>query len=282
MLSPFYRDAEAHRVHTRPHAMAKLVRMRAASSYNEVLDDAGERHGDIMNAQVQNTSAHEVRAAWIEAARLRTLPLAASGSLIAAGLAAARGAFRVKGLYPHACCLPCCCGFIANFADDYGDLAHGLDDETRVGPKRGMQRGIITPRQMKRALFGTCALTFALGCLLIWVSFLRGPALDGNAVAAMGVFLAFGVAAIAAAVFYTVGPHPYGYMGLGDIMSFIFFGLVAVCAGSFLYLHSFDVASLVAGVALEPAGSRGDEHQQHARFAGRCLQGQAHHRQQAL
>lgn len=202
-----------------------------------------------MNAQVQNTSAHEDRAAWIEAARPRTLPLAASGSLITAGLAAARGAFRVE-VFILMFVVSVLLQVIANFADDYGDLAHGLDDETRVGPKRGMQRGIITPQQMKRALFGTCALTFALGCLLIWVSFLRGPALDGSAVAAMGVFLAFGVAAIAAAVFYTVGPHPYGYMGLGDIMSFIFFGLVAVCAGSFLYLHRFDAASLVAGVAL--------------------------------
>ena len=171
--------------------------METINSYNGalekherfVLDDAGERHGDIMNAQVQNTSAHEVRAAWIEAARLRTLPLAASGSLIAAGLAAARGAFRVE-VFILMLVVSVLLQVIANFADDYGDLAHGLDDETRVGPKRGMQRGIITPRQMKRALFGTCALTFALGCLLIWVSFLRGPALDGNAVAAMGVFLA--------------------------------------------------------------------------------------------
>lgn len=213
------------------------------------LGDAGERHGDIMDAQVHDTSAHKVRAAWIEAARLRTLPLAASGSLIAAGLAAARGAFRVE-VFILMLVVSVLLQVIANYADDYGDLAHGLDDETRVGPKRGMQRGIITPPQMKRALFGTCALTFALGCLLIWVSFLRGPALDGNAVTVMGVFLAFGVAAIAAAVFYTVGPHPYGYMGLGDIMSFIFFGLVAVCAGSFLYLHRFDPASLVAGIAL--------------------------------
>lgn len=244
-------------MHTRPRATAKLVRIQAIGSYNGALEihgcfalgDAGERHGDRMNAQVHGTSAHEVRAAWIEAARLRTLPLAASGSLIAAGLAAARGAFRAE-VFILMFVVSALLQVIANFADDYGDLAHGLDDETRVGPKRGMQRGIITPSQMKRALFGTCALTFALGCLLIWVSFLRGPALDGNAVAAMGVFLAFGIAAIAAAVFYTVGPHPYGYMGLGDIMSFIFFGLVAVCAGSFLYLHRFDPASLVAGVAL--------------------------------
>lgn len=211
--------------------------------------DAGERHGDNMSTQGQSASAHEVKAAWIEAARPRTLPLAASGSLIAAGLAAARGAFRFE-VFALMFVVSILLQVIANFADDYGDLSHGLDDESRVGPKRGMQRGIITPSQMKRALFATCALTFALGCVLIWVSFLRGPQLNGDAVTVMGIFIAFGVAAIAAAVFYTVGPHPYGYMGLGDIMSFAFFGLMSVCAGSFLYLHSFDPASLIAGVAL--------------------------------
>lgn len=202
-----------------------------------------------MSTTPHGVSADQVRSAWIEAARPRTLPLAASGSLIAAGLAAARGAFRPE-VFILMLLVSVLLQIIANFADDYGDLSHGLDDESRVGPKRGMQRGIITPSQMKRALFGTCAFTFVLGCILIWVSFLRGPALDGNAVTVMGIFIAFGVAAIAAAVFYTVGPHPYGYMGLGDIMSFIFFGLVAICAGSFLYLHTFDPASVVAGVAL--------------------------------
>lgn len=193
--------------------------------------------------------AAEVRAAWIEAARPRTLPLAASGSVIAAGLAAAAGSFRVEVLVLMLL-VSVLLQIIANFADDYGDLAHGLDDETRVGPKRGMQRGIISPAEMRRALIAACAITFALGCALIYVSFAGGPALGSGSLAAAIAFVALGLAAIAAAVLYTVGPHPYGYLGLGDLMSFVFFGLVAVVAGSFLHTHAFSAAALVAGIAL--------------------------------
>lgn len=191
----------------------------------------------------------ETRAAWIEAMRLRTLPLAASGSFVAAGIAAAYGCFR-PAVFALMFAVSLMLQVISNFADDYGDLAHGLDDETRVGPQRGMQRGIISPAQMKRALTGLCAATFVLGCVLIAVSFSGGPALAGGAVAAMAAFVALGLAAIAAAVFYTVGPHPYGYLGLGDTMSFLFFGVVAVCGGSFLYLHRLAPAAVAAGVAL--------------------------------
>ncbi len=191
----------------------------------------------------------EVRAAWVEAARPRTLPLAASGSLIAAGIAAAAGVFRWE-VFALMFVVSMLLQVVANFADDYGDLSHGLDDETRVGPKRGLQRGVISVPQMKRALIATCALTFVLGVALVLVSFMGGPAMTGGSVAAIAVFVALGLASIAAAIFYTMGKHPYGYIGLGDFMSFLFFGVVAVVGGSFLYLHQFTWVSLVAALAL--------------------------------
>lgn len=191
----------------------------------------------------------EVRAAWVEAARPRTLPLAASGSLIAAGIAAAAGVFRWE-IFALMFVVSILLQVVANFADDYGDLSHGLDDETRVGPKRGLQRGVISVPQMKRALIATCALTFVLGVALVLVSFMGGPAMTGGSVAAIAVFVALGLASIAAAIFYTMGKHPYGYIGLGDFMSFLFFGVVAVVGGSFLYLHQFTWVSLVAALAL--------------------------------
>ena len=194
-------------------------------------------------------SRAEVRAAWVQAARLHTLPLAASGSFIAAGIAAYLHVFRVE-VFVLMFVVSMLLQVIANFADDYGDLAHGLDDETRVGPRRGMQRGIITPAQMKRALMGMCALTFLLGCALIAVAFTGGPALTGDTWSAAAFFVVLGVVSIAAAVLYTVGPHPYGYMGLGDIVSAFFFGIVAVVGGSFLYLHVFEPLTLLAGIAL--------------------------------
>lgn len=191
----------------------------------------------------------EIRSAWVQAARLRTLPLAAAGSFIAAGVAAHEGAFR-PGVFALMFIVSVLLQVIANFADDYGDLAHGLDDETRVGPKRGMQRGIITPAQMKRALVGMSALTFALGCALIAVAFWGGPAIGGETWIAASCFVVLGAVCIAAAILYTVGPHPYGYLGLGDIVSAFFFGIVAVVGGSFLYLHAFDPVAVLAGVAL--------------------------------
>ena len=191
----------------------------------------------------------EVRAAWVEAARPRTLPLAASGSLIAAGIAAAAGVFRWE-VFALMFVVSMLLQVVANFADDYGDLSHGLDDETRVGPKRGLQRGVISVPQMKRALIAACALTFVLGVALVLVSFMGGPAMTGGSVAAIAVFVALGLASIAAAIFYTMGKHPYGYIGLGDFMSFLFFGMVAVVGGSFLYLHQFTWVSLVAALAL--------------------------------
>ena len=191
----------------------------------------------------------EVRAAWVEAARPRTLPLAASGSLIAAGIAAAAGVFRWE-VFALMFVVSMLLQVVANFADDYGDLSHGLDDETRVGPKRGLQRGVISVPQMTRALIATCALTFVLGVALVLVSFMGGPAMTDGSVAAIAVFVALGLASIAAAIFYTMGKHPYGYIGLGDFMSFLFFGVVAVVGGSFLYLHQFTWVSLVAALAL--------------------------------
>ena len=86
-----------------------------------------------MSEATGTTNKQQVRAAWIEAMRPRTLPLAAAGSVVAAGIAAAAGQFRIEVLvlmFVTSILLQ----IIANFADDYGDLSHGLDDETRVGP----------------------------------------------------------------------------------------------------------------------------------------------------
>lgn len=189
------------------------------------------------------------RQAWIEATRPRTLPLAAAGSLVAAGIAAAAGQLRWP-VFALMLLTSVLLQVIANFADDYGDLKSGLDDETRVGPKRGLQRGIITFPQMKRALIVTSALTFSVGVALVVVSFTGGPPMDGGSVAAIVAFVALGAAAIAAAMLYTMGSHPYGYIGLGDVVSFVFFGIVAVVGGSFLYLHEFTAQAWVGGVAL--------------------------------
>lgn len=199
--------------------------------------------------QQENYTPLQRRRAWIQACRLRTLPLAAAGSFVAAALAQCEGEFRWEILvlmFITSIALQ----IIANFADDYGDLKSGLDDDSRVGPRRGMQLGIITEFAMRRALIGLSVATFIVGVALVVVSFASGSAMEGSSVAAAVVFVVLGIACIAAAILYTMGKHPYGYIGLGDLMSFLFFGIVAVVGGSFLYLHRFTWVSLVAGIAL--------------------------------
>lgn len=202
-------------------------------------------------SQSQQTSitSAERKAAWIQACRPRTLPLAAAGSVIAAALAFDFGVFR-WAIFILMLITSIQLQIIANFADDYGDLKSGLDDDSRVGPKRGMQRGIITFAQMKRALIVLSCDTFTIGLILVIVSFMGGPDLDGGALATIIAFVALGIVCIAAAMLYTMGKHPYGYMGLGDIVSFFFFGIVAVVGGTFLYVHAFTWVSLVAAIGL--------------------------------
>lgn len=187
--------------------------------------------------------------AWLTAVRTRTLPLAMAGTLIAAGIAYRAGVFRLPVALLMAA-VAMLLQVIANFADEYGDLANGLDDETRVGPRRGMQAGLITPGQMRAALVTLSLLALALGAALIYVSLAGGPAFTGDPRGAGGALLALGVLAIWAAIAYTVGKRPYGYRGLGDLMSFVFFGPVSVVAGSFLYTHELDPLTLIPGVAL--------------------------------
>lgn len=188
-------------------------------------------------------------AAWVQACRLRTLPLAASGSLVAGAIAAAHGQFRWP-VFVLMLLTSVALQVIANFADDYGDLASGLDDESRVGPKRGMQLGIIAVPQMRRALIGLSGATVAMGVALVAIALATGPAMTGSAALAGVAFVVVGLACVAAAILYTMGRHPYGYVGLGDLMSFLFFGLVAVAGGSYLYLHAFTWEGWLGGVAL--------------------------------
>ena len=168
---------------------------------------------------------------WIEAMRLRTLPLTAAGVIVASGLAAFYGVLS-WGLFFPMLIMALTLQVIANFADEYGDLEHGVDNDDRVGPHRGMQRGEITKEQMKRALIGTSIFVFLLIIGLVVGAF------GIKAIGWIALFLALGAFCIWGAIRYTVGKHAYGYIGLGDFFSFFFFGIVAVVGGFFLYAKS--------------------------------------------
>jgi len=166
--------------------------------------------------------------AWISAARLRTLPLSISGILIAAAGAENVGKFSMAILI---LALLTTLGFqvLSNFANDYGDGKKGTDNKDRVGPVRAMQSGLLSARDLIRGMIVTAIITILLSTVLIFQAF--G---SDNLVLAF-IFFNLGIAAIIAAVKYTVGDNAYGYRAMGDIFVFIFFGLVGVVGCYFLF-----------------------------------------------
>jgi len=170
---------------------------------------------------------------WLQAARLRTLPLSLSGIVLGTFLAATTGYTNWKITL---LAILTTIGFqvISNFANDYGDGVKGTDNENRIGPKRALQSGAITPKQMLFAIRLTSAITFILALALIYASF------GSENILYILLFLFLGIAAIVAAVKYTMGENPYGYSGFGDIFVFLFFGLLAVLGTYFLYTQKLD------------------------------------------
>lgn len=164
---------------------------------------------------------------WLEAFRLRTLPLAMASIGMGAFLAASSGNFdwSIFGL----CALTTLfLQVLSNLANDYGDSIHGADSIDRTGPQRSVQSGAITKGAMFRAIIICSVLALASGIALILQAF-------GGFVDVFWYFLGLGGLSILAAITYTAGKKPYGYAGLGDISVMIFFGFVAVMGSAYLY-----------------------------------------------
>lgn len=175
---------------------------------------------------------------WIEAARLRTLPLALSSILMGCFLAAAHHQFSWT-IAILAVVTTVCLQVLSNFANDYGDAVNGKDTEARQGPQRAVQSGAISASSMRNAviLFSVVSLVSGIGLLYealkdaTWQSFLA--------------FLGLGILAIIAAITYTAGKRPYGYEGLGDLSVLIFFGWVGVLGVYYLHTKTFDSTLLL-------------------------------------
>lgn len=175
---------------------------------------------------------------WIKAARLRTLPLSLSGiilgSLLAKWQLEKEGEIWDKSLFFLACLLTLLFQVLSNFANDYGDAVKGTDNDNRVGPMRAIQSGEISKYQMKVGIIITSFLSLIVTIVLLYVAF------QGQFNQAFYSFLLLGVFCILAAIGYTMGKKPYGYMGLGDAFVFVFFGLVSVLGSNFLYTQTFN------------------------------------------
>ncbi|AZB26499.1 MULTISPECIES: 1,4-dihydroxy-2-naphthoate octaprenyltransferase [Chryseobacterium] len=186
---------------------------------------------------------------WIKAARLRTLPLSLSGIIMGAFIAKWR-LYREGGIWDWkifalALLVTLLYQILSNYANDYGDGVKGTDAKRiNEAEARAVASGKITAKQMKNAVILFSALSFIATIALLYVAFI--PEYMNE----FYIFIGLGVASILAAIGYTVGKKPYGYMGLGDVFVFIFFGLVSVCGSYFLFTKTFSWDILLPGTAV--------------------------------
>ena len=180
---------------------------------------------------------------WIEAARVRTLPLSVSGIIVGSFYAMSQAMFNWK-IVVFSLLTTLGLQILSNFANDYGDGVKGTDNEDRVGPKRAIQSGVISPQQMKTAIKITSVITLAFALLLIYFSFKESYLLYSL------FFLVLGILAIASAIRYTVGKGAYGYRGYGDVFVFIFFGLVSTFGVYFMFSKAIDWLLLLPATAI--------------------------------
>ena len=133
---------------------------------------------------------------------------------------------------------------LSNLANDYGDFKKGLDNPDRLGPQRVMQSGALSEKQMRTGIAIVGILTLLSGAVLLVSAW---PYVSWKELV---VFAVMGLAAVAAALCYTLGKHPYGYYGLGDLFCFLFFGWVSVVGTFYLAANRFDPLVLLPATAM--------------------------------
>ncbi len=166
---------------------------------------------------------------WIEAMRLRTLPVSVAGVIVGTGCAIMADSFRPV---PAVLCLmfAMLAQIAANFGNEYYDYKNGIDKKGRAGFRRGVTEGEISPKAMKVATFVTLGLAAAFGCAMLFY----GP----------WWLIIAGVVIMLFALAYSAGPYPLSHHGLGDVAVVIFFGVVPVVLTCYLQTSSWDCINL--------------------------------------
>lgn len=176
---------------------------------------------------------------WLAGARPRTLPAAVSPVLAGTGVAAYAGAWSDPADAAWRAVLALVVSLAlqvgVNYANDYSDGIRGTDD-ARVGPMRLVGSGAATPAAVKRAAFLAFGVAAVAGLVL--------------AAATAWWLVAVGAVSVLAAWYYTGGSRPYGYLGLGEVMVFVFFGLVAVVGTTYVQTRTWEPAALYAAVGV--------------------------------
>ena len=187
---------------------------------------------------------------WIQAARLRTLPLSMSGIIVGSFIAKWRlekeGGIWDWTIFALAMLVTLLYQILSNFANDYGDGVKGTDKlRINEAEQRVVASGRISANQMRNAV-----VLFSVLSLLATVALLYQAFFKHGLMYEFYIFVGLGVACILAAIGYTIGKKPYGYLGLGDIMVFIFFGLLSVAGSYFLFTKNFHWDILLPATAI--------------------------------
>ena len=172
---------------------------------------------------------------WIEAMRLRTLPVSVAGVFAGTGCAIMLDSFKPT---PALACLvfAILAQVAANFGNEYYDFKNGIDKKGRVGFRRGVTEGEIDPKSMKAATYSVLALAAAVGCTML----LFGP----------WWLIIVGVLIMIFALAYSAGPYPLSHHGLGDVAVVIFFGIIPVTFTCFLQTGSWEGMGIIIPVSI--------------------------------
>lgn len=187
---------------------------------------------------------------WIKAARLRTLPLSLSGIIVGSFIARwrmseAEDKWNIE-VFVLALLVTLLYQVLSNYANDYGDALKGTDSlRSSSAEARSVASGKISSKSMRMAIILVAVLSLIATLALLYVAFLQDGFHQG-----FTVLLVLGILSILAAVGYTLGRKPYGYMGLGDIMVFLFFGILSVCGSYYLFTREFHWDMLLPASAI--------------------------------
>lgn len=177
--------------------------------------------------------------AWLSSFRLKTLPLAMMSILLGNALAYRQQLFSISTLL-LTLITAILLQILSNLANDYGDAIKGSDKIDRLGPVRGIQQGLISLRQLRTAVLILAILSMLSGLGLIVVSCHNWHDVVS--------FILLGAVSIIAALTYTMGKRPYGYLGFGDLSVLLFFGLVSVLGSYYLQTKQINSVLLLVGL----------------------------------
>lgn len=180
---------------------------------------------------------------WLGAFRLRTLPLSLSGIVLGSFFAMHFGYWNT-GIFLLSISTTILLQILSNLANDLGDHLKGTDNENRVGPMRATQSGAISAQQMKKAVILFSLLSALSAGSLIYIA---GKEMSADRI---WTYIFLGIAAVVAALMYTLGKRAYGYLGLGDIFVFVFFGLVSVYGVYGLHTAEYSQFVLIGGAGI--------------------------------